>query len=124
MQERAVRQLDVGVLQVFRHRRSGLQIDAENGLPFQIRDSKNLELDNVTTRRPMPGEPVIRLDHCPGAIVRNSRAFEETGTFLSVGAGELKNVVLEGNVLRQAKTPTEESAKQYRLTAENPTEKQ
>ncbi len=102
----------------------GVQINAEKGLPFQIRDSKNLELDGVTTRKPKAGEPVVRLDHCPGAIVRNSRAFEGTGTFLSTGTGELKNVVLEGNALGQAKTPTEESAKDYKLTAESPTEKQ
>jgi polygalacturonase len=101
-----------------------VQVNAEKGLPFQIRDSKNLELDNVTTRKPAPGEPVIRLDHCPGAIVRNSRAFEGTDAFLSVGAGELKSVVLQGNALHQAKVPTEESAKEYKLTAESPTEKQ
>jgi polygalacturonase len=101
-----------------------VQINAEKGLPFQIRDSKNLELDDVTTRKPNAGEPVIRLDHCPGAIVRNSRAFEGTGAFLSAVPGELKHIVLEGNALGEAKTPTEESANDYKLTAESPTEKQ
>jgi hypothetical protein len=67
---------------------------------------------------------VIRLDHCPGAIVRNSRASTGTGTFLSVGPGELKTTVVEGNALGQAKKATEESAKDYSLTPENSTEKQ
>ena len=101
-----------------------IQINADRGLAFQIRDSKDLELDGATTRKPVAGSPVIRLDHCPGAIVRNSRAFNGTGTFLSVGPGELKNTVVEGNALGQAKKATEESAKDYTLTPESPTEKQ
>jgi len=52
---------------------------------------------------------VIRLDRCSGAIVRNSRAFAGTDTFLSVGKGELKGVVLEGNSLGGARHRTEES---------------
>lgn len=101
-----------------------IQINADRGLAFQIRDSKDLELDGATTRKPVAGSPVIRLDHCPGAIVRNSRAFNGTGTFLSVGPGELKNTVMEGNALGQAKKAIEESAKDYTLTPESPTEKQ
>ena len=101
-----------------------VQINADQGLAFQIRDSKDLELDGVTTRKPQAQTPVIRLDHCPGAIVRNSRASKGTDTFLSVGPGELKTTVVEGNALGQAKKATEESAKDYSLTPENPTEKQ
>jgi hypothetical protein len=52
---------------------------------------------------------VIRLEHCPGAIVRNSRAFAGTDTFLSVPPGELKSVVLEGNVPGSAKKPADEA---------------
>ena len=45
--------------------------------------------------------PVIRLDHCPDAILRASRAFAGTGTFLSVAPGELKMiVVVEGVVIQ------------------------
>ena len=99
-----------------------VRIDAENGPAFLIRDSKSLELDGVSTRKPLPAAPVIRLDHCPGAIVRQSRAFAGTGTFLSVGPGELKQTVLEGNTLVEAKHATEESSKSYPMTPESPTE--
>ena len=99
-------------------------IDPARGLPFQIRDSKNLELDGVSTRKPLAGMPVVRLDRCPGAIVHNSRAFAGTGTFLSVGPGELKNTIVEGNFLGQAKKAAEESSKDYTMTPESPTEKQ
>ena len=99
-----------------------VQIDAQNGPAFLIRDSSDLELDGVSTRKPAPGVPVVRLDHCPGAIVRNSRAFAGTGTFLQVGPGELKWVSLEGNVFGAAKKGTEESAQRYEMKPELPTE--
>ena len=86
-----------------------VQVNADNGPAFLIQDSKELELDGVVTRKPLTDAPVVRLERCPGAIVRNSRAFADTGTFLSVPAGELKNVVLEGNVLDGAKKPLEEA---------------
>ena len=87
-----------------------VQVNPEVGPAFLIRDSKDLELDGVSTRTPAAGSPVIRLDRCPGAIVRASRAFADTGTFLETAPGELKTIVLDANTLGQAKTPTVESA--------------
>jgi polygalacturonase len=100
-----------------------VELNAGHGPVYLIRDAADLELDGVTSPKPPAATPVIRLDHCPGAVVRNSRAFAGTGVFLSVGAGELKSVALEGNVLGRAKRATEESAKGYELTPEPPTEK-
>jgi polygalacturonase len=87
-----------------------VQVNPETGPAFLVRDSKELELDQVSTRTPVGGSPVIRLDRCPGATVRASRAFAGTGTFLAVAPGELKSVVLEGNTLGGAKKATEETA--------------
>jgi hypothetical protein len=101
-----------------------VRLDAESGPAFLIRDSKDLELDGVGTQKPGKDSPVIRLDHCPGAIVRNSKAFADTGVFLSVGPGELKNTVLEGNALSRARKPTEESGRDYKLASELPTERE
>jgi hypothetical protein len=100
----------------------GVEVDAENGPAFLIRDSKQLELDGVSSRKPHADVPVIRLDHCPGAIVRNSRAFPGTGTFLSAAPGELKQVLQIGNALGGAKRPAEESSRSYPMTPENATE--
>jgi hypothetical protein len=86
-----------------------VQVNAESGPAFLVQDSSDLELDGVATRQPLADTPVVRLDRCPGAIVRNSRAFAGTDTFLSVGPGELKGVVLEGNVLSSARKATEET---------------
>jgi polygalacturonase len=95
-----------------------VQVNADSGPAFLVRDSKALELDAVSTRKPLAETPVIRLDRCPGAIVRGSRAFPGTGTFLSVAPGEMKSVVLEGNTLGSARKPAEEAAKNYWPTPE------
>src|ERR1035437_1460160 len=85
-----------------------VQLNADRGPIFAIETSSNLELDGLTTRKPIAVSPVLRLTHTPGAVLRNSRAFPGTGIFLSAGPGELKSFHLEGNVLDNAKSPTEE----------------
>jgi hypothetical protein len=85
-----------------------VQLNAETGPAFLIKDSKDLELDGVTTRKPLAGVPVIRLDNSPGAIIRASKAFGGTDTFLSAGPSEIKNITLIGNALGAAKKATEE----------------
>ncbi len=86
-----------------------IRINATAGPAFLLRDCKQLELDDVTSTKPLPAMPVIRLDHCPGAIIRNSRAFPGTGTFLSVAPGELSKLTLAADTLDEAKTPKTES---------------
>ena len=90
-----------------------VQMNAEEGPAFLIRDSQDLELDGVSTRKPVAGSPVIRLDRCPGAVMRGSRAFASTGTFLSVAPGELKGIELAGNALGGAGKATEEAAADF-----------
>ena len=89
---------------------TNVQLNAAYGPAFLVKHSSNLELDHVSTQRPLAETPVIRLEATPGAIVRDSRAFRGTGTFLSTAAGELKSVQLEGNVLGNALTPVSMSA--------------
>ena len=98
-----------------------VQVNAESGPAFLVRDSKELEFDGVSTRQPLAGTPVVRFDRCPGAIVRNSRVFAGTDTFLSTDRGELKKIKLIGNVLDSAKKATEE-ALGPKPTHEPPTE--
>ena len=85
-----------------------VQLNSASGPAFKVENSTSLELDDVSTRKPNADTPVIRLDNTPGAIVRDSRAFPGTGTFLSTAPGELKNLLLEGNLLGNARTPEEE----------------
>jgi polygalacturonase len=99
-----------------------VQVNADDGPAFLVRDSEELELDAVSTRQPLPGAPVIRLDRCPGAIVRRSKAFAGTGTFLSVAPGEMKSVVSEGNTLGRVRKATEEAAADFWKAPEPATE--
>jgi hypothetical protein len=87
-----------------------VQINAERGPAFLVRDGKELELDGITTRKPVAGTPVVRLERCPGAIIQNSRAVTGTDKFLSVGTGELKGVLLQNNSLSAARLATEEAS--------------
>lgn len=99
-----------------------VHIDAGSGPAFQIRDARDLTLDNVTSRKPLADMPVIRLDRCPGASLRGSHAFSGTGIFLSAAPGELKSISLDGNLLNGARRPTAESKTDYWKTAEPSTE--
>jgi polygalacturonase len=85
-------------------------INAERGPAFAIESASNLELDDVTTRTPHGESPVVRLDRCAGAIVRDSCAYPGTRTFLSTAPGELRLVQLVKNRLENAKVQTEERA--------------
>jgi len=85
-----------------------VQLNVDRGPAFAIETAANLELDGITTRKPIAGSPVLRLTQSPDAILHNNRAFVGTRTFLSVGPGELKTLHLAGNVLDNATTPTEE----------------
>jgi len=91
-----------------------VQVNADSGPAFLAKNSKELELDGISSRKPLADAPVIRLEHCPGAIVRASRAFPGTGVFLSVAPGELKSTVLQENVLDGAQEPTEETVGDFK----------
>ena len=94
-----------------------VQINTQSGPAFLIKDSTWLELDHISTHQSfeqiVSSIPVVRLDHCPGAILAASKALWPTGIFLSVGLGELKGITLEGNVLSGAQKATEEIARKF-----------
>jgi polygalacturonase len=85
-----------------------VQVNADAGPAFKIDHAANPLLDDVTTGKPLADAPVIRLTSTGGAILRDSRAFPDTGVFLSTAPGELKSVTLSNNILQNAKIPTEE----------------
>jgi polygalacturonase len=85
-----------------------VELNTESGPAFQAKNSTNLELDRVSTRKPHADTPVIRLDNTPGAIVRQGKAFPGTDIFLSAGTGELQSLQLEGNLLNKVRVAKEE----------------
>jgi polygalacturonase len=88
----------------------GVRVDAATGPAFRLQTSRELELDDISAHPGLKSAPVIRLEHCPKAIIRDCRAFAGTPTFLSVIPGELKDVTLEGNLLGSAQKPVAEEA--------------
>ena len=99
-----------------------VRINAETGPAFLVRDSKELELDNVTTSKPLANMPVIRLESCPGAVVMNSIAFPGTGVFLSTPPGQMKNIETAGNITGNAKKAEAEITTAYWENTEPATE--
>lgn len=84
-----------------------VQMNAEVGPALTVANATNLLMDDVTSRQPVLGSPVIRLTKSPGSIMRDSRAFPGTGTFLSADPEGFTSIHLMGNILDNAKVPTE-----------------
>jgi polygalacturonase len=101
---------------------NNIQINSEDEPAFLIRNSKQLELNDVWTRTPVKDTPVIRIDNSPGAVIRNSKAVDGTEVFLSTSPGELKDLVFIGNYTDKANIEKEELEKEFWLTKEPPTE--
>jgi hypothetical protein len=88
-----------------------IRINVEDGPAFLVRNSKESELDNISTTRPLVDTPVIRIESSPGTIVRNSKAYSGTDIFLSTKPNEFEEIIMIGNVITNAKklkveTPT------------------
>ena len=58
-----------------------VQIDAESGPAFLVRDSRELELDHVSTRLPLADAPVVRLDRAPAPSCAPAAPFPEPASF-------------------------------------------
>lgn len=85
-----------------------VDVTSQHGPAFAIANAANLELNDVTSRKPAAAQPVIRLTQSLGAILRNSRAFPGTGVFLSAEQGELQTLHLQNNFFGLAATPAVE----------------
>jgi polygalacturonase len=85
-----------------------IQVNPETGPALEIDKAANLLMDDVSSRKPVVGSPVIRLTNSRGSILRDSRAFAGTETFLSTDVGGLQLVHLADNFLDNSRVPTEE----------------
>jgi hypothetical protein len=74
-----------------------VQVNPEAGPAFLVKDAKDLQMLGVASRTTIAKSPIIRLDNCPGAVIRASKESSGAGTFLSLEPGKIKSVVLEGS---------------------------
>ena len=64
-----------------------IQVNADSGPAFLVRDSTELELDSVSSRAPLSGIPVSPAGAVPGGRCSGRPHVPGTGTFLSVPPG-------------------------------------
>ena len=78
-------------------------VNVDSGSAFTIHTAANLLLDDITTSAPLARSAVIELRQTPGAILRDSRAFPGTGTFIDSAPGDMRTIHLLDNELSNAK---------------------
>lgn len=74
----------------------GLQIDASEGPPYIIANSRNLRLRGLTTTRPAAGA-MIRMENVADARLVGSRALAGTPVFVDVAGGGSRDIRLADN---------------------------
>jgi hypothetical protein len=79
------------------------------GSAVVVENTQDLLLDGLSVRQAPTGTtaPAVVFKNVAGALVRNSRAQSETGTFLQVTGEAARDILLGRNDLRQAKTDWE-----------------
>lgn len=90
---------------------SDVRLDPEAGPPFQVRDSTNLEMDQLSAQHPIADTPFLRLQATPNAIVRDSEAPAGMSAFLSIPPEEQNSVVLQGDFMGSAPAAVSPSAR-------------
>jgi hypothetical protein len=88
---------------------NNVEVNAEQGPDFLVKSVTDLDLNGIATRKPGADVPVVRLDNCPGAVIRGSKAFTGTNVFLSVPGRERNQVLLMNNLLSGAKVEAQEA---------------
>jgi polygalacturonase len=77
-------------------------VNAEEGPALHVDDAREVELYRFTTRKPRPGEPVVRLENVKDAVIQSCTAAEGTGTFLELKGPGTRDISLLGNRLARA----------------------
>jgi len=99
-----------------------VQVNAESGPAFLLRDSKEAELDHISSRKPLADVPVVRIDRSPGTIVRDSRAFAGNRNVSVDRAWRIERSRVGRQCSRAARRPTQELKLDFWKEAEPPTE--
>jgi polygalacturonase len=90
-----------------------VQLNPASGASFAIQQATNLELDDVSTSKPLAAAPVILPANSPDAIIRNCRAFPGTDVFLSATPNEIKSIHMIGNFLENAAHAEQQTVAAY-----------
>ncbi len=82
-----------------------VEINVKKGPALTVKASTDLELDNVTSRKPLFAIPVMVLDRTDTALIRDCRAAKDTDIFMEISDSSTKNITLLNNHLKYSKIP-------------------
>ncbi|MFV0564723.1 MAG: glycoside hydrolase family 28 protein [Flavobacteriaceae bacterium] len=80
-----------------------VKISTTIGASFEIEDSKNIILDNVSSEKPLDGEALIKLKNVSNIMVNNNFPMYKTDVFLKVEGAKTENIYLKSNVFSNVK---------------------
>ena len=80
-----------------------VQVNAEKGPAFDLKNCKNVELHRIKTTAPRADDPVVRMENVEDAFILGCRALPGTGTFLELTGEATKGIILTANGLSAAK---------------------
>jgi polygalacturonase len=79
-----------------------MTINAQKGPALTADSVSEMEIYRVTTRKPLAGTPVVRLQNVNNAVVQSCTAAQGTDTFLEVSGSANKDISLFANRLSRA----------------------
>jgi polygalacturonase len=82
-----------------------VEVNAVKGSPFEISNSRDIELRGVKSTKPQADKPVVRMENVQDAFIQGCRAFPEIDTFLELAGKNSGKILLIGNDLSNAKNP-------------------
>jgi len=82
-----------------------VRIDTDERRALVCENVRNLELDRFTTGTPWPDMPVAFFNQLDNAFIHGCFAPGKTDVFLRFEGEKTRNVVLQGNYMRQARMP-------------------
>jgi polygalacturonase len=76
-----------------------VEVNAVKGSPFEISNSRNIELRSVKSTKPQAKVPVIKMQKVRDVFIQGCRAYPGTSCFLEVAGKTSGNILLTGNDL-------------------------
>ena len=81
-----------------------VKVNTTRGSSFQIEDSQNFILDNVSTAKPIAATPIIKLNNVSNMMINNNFPMFATDIFLEADGKETKDIFFKSNVFNHVKT--------------------
>jgi len=81
---------------------NNVEVNAVKGSPFEISNSRDIELRGVKSTKPKTDKPVVKLENVRDAFIQGCRAYPGTVSFLEIAGKSSDKILLIGNDLSAA----------------------